>query len=317
MISLYTGSVGSGKSYHGTALGIEWINRGKHVIANYPLKFRDTKRGRSQSKRWIFKDDITVEWLMAMSIEHGWFGKESQCLLQIDEAGIIFNSRDWQTQADQRKRWIKFLSQSRKFGYDIVFICQADRMIDKQIRGLVEYEVKHLKANNSFFMSFLSLFKVTLFLYVYRWYQTKLKSNLRMEFYKPWIANRYDTMRTFNLDELINYLEGLYEGKIIPANVAMFISLQRDELEARIAAKAMEEQLADTMGGVTREGPSGEGTESSRHRFRTLLTKITRKTKSKRNKEDWDNEWNWRKGGSADYVPDTENTKDDMENELS
>lgn len=273
MITLYTGSVGSGKSYHATALGIEWINRKKYVIANYPLKFKDNKKGREQSKRWIFNDEITVEWLMAMSIEHGWFGKESQCLLEIDEAGIIFNSRDWQSQGQHRKNWIKFLSQSRKFGYDIVFVCQADRMIDKQIRGLVEYEVKHLKANNSMMMSFLSIFKVTLFMYVYRWYQTRLKSNLRLAVYQPWIGNRYDTMRTFNMDDLIKYLESLYEGKVIPSNVAVFISAQRDTLEAKLAAdKAMQdkpEQATDTR--VTREGPSGEGTGSPGIRRRSRL----------------------------------------------
>lgn len=240
MITLYTGSVGSGKSYHGCEIGIEWLGRKKHVIANFPLKF--SKKQEKQKQLWIFNDEITVEYLMAKSIEMGWYGKESRCLVLIDEAGIIFNSRDWNSKGSERMNWIKFLSQSRKFGYDFIFICQADRMIDKQIRGLVEYEVKHLKANNSFFLSFLSMFKVTLFLYVYRWYQTRLKANLRMSVYKPWIANRYDTMRTFNLDELINYMEKLYEGKIIPSNVASFISVQKEELEKKRLEKIEEQE---------------------------------------------------------------------------
>lgn len=261
MITLYTGSVGSGKSFHGVEIGWDWINRKKHVIANFPLIFKKSKREQAKKTRWTFNDEITVEWLMAKSIENGWYGKESQCAVIIDEAGIIFNSRDWQSKGSERMKWIKFLSQSRKFGYDFIFICQADRMIDKQIRGLVEYEVKHLKANNSFFMGFLSIFKVTLFLYVYKWYQTKLKSNLRFSFYKPWLAKRYDTFRTFNLDELVDYLEGLYEGKVIPANVAVFIDAQRKELEARLAERKTDEankaQVADRGTG---KGPSGKGT---------------------------------------------------------
>lgn len=233
MISLYTGSVGSGKSYHATHLGLNWIQR-KHVIANFPIKppskFLLKRQARSWQRklaRWIFWDEITVEMLIAMSIEKGWYGKESQCLLIIDEAGIEFNSRDWQTDGKKRTKWIKFLSQSRKFGYDIVFVVQADRMIDKQIRGLVEYEVKHLKANNSFFLSFLSMFRVTLFMYVYRWYQTKLRANIRFGRYKKSVANRYDTMRTFNLDDLIGQIEAIYKDTVMPESVAKQLDIWR------------------------------------------------------------------------------------------
>lgn len=272
MITLYTGSVGSGKSFHGVEIGWEWIKkRRRRVIANFPLIFK--KKESKLEERWIFEDEITVEWLMAKSIENGWYGKESQCCVIIDEAGIIFNSRDWQTKGGERMKWIKFLSQSRKFGYDFIFICQADRMIDKQIRGLVEFEVKHLKANNSFFMSFLSIFRFTLFLYVYRWYQTRLKSNLRFSYYKPWIGKRYDTMRTFNLDELIDYLEKLYEGKIIPALVATFIDAQRADLDMRLAEKIRAQQDADLAQEAQgpREGPSREGTGGLSSRSKTRL----------------------------------------------
>lgn len=231
MISLYTGSVGSGKSYHATDLALSWVRRGKHVIANFPLKFGKSKREIAMSKRWHYNDEITVPWLIAKSIEHGWYGKESQCLIVIDEAGVIFNSRDWQTQFKQRLNWIKFLSQSRKFGYDIIFVAQSDRMIDKQIRGLVEYEVKHLKANNSFLFSFLSIFRITLFMYVYSWYQTRLRNNLRLSIYKPWIGKRYDTMRTFNMDELIMYIESMYAGAVIPSRVASFIDAIKNNRE--------------------------------------------------------------------------------------
>lgn len=276
MITLYTGSVGSGKSYHATDLGKDWV-KNRHVIANFPLKFGKSKRQQQQAERWIFHDELTVEFLIAKSIEKGWYGKESQCLVIIDEAGVIFNSRDWQTAGDHRKNWIKFLSQSRKFGYDFIFVAQSDRMIDKQIRGLVEYEVKHLKANNAFFFQFLSLFRVTLFLYVYRWYQTRLKSNLRMAIYNPAVAKRYDTFRTFNLDELIGYLEKMYEGKVIPANVAAFIAAQRQEIEQR-----QEERQAEAEQLVREGDPSGEGDRTAaRSASRKLFGK---KELTKRNK---------------------------------
>lgn len=44
--------------------------------------------------------------------------------------------------------WIKFFTQHRKLGYNFIVISQSDRMIDKQIRSLFEYEIKHRKVNN-------------------------------------------------------------------------------------------------------------------------------------------------------------------------
>lgn len=244
---MYTGSVGSGKSYHAIEIGLKVLNEKKnganrYVIANFPLipqekvkfgpwRWREkiNQKREEVDARWIFNPEISVEFLIAESLKNGWYGTESMCMVIIDEAGIIFNSRDWQVHAKSRNKWIKFLALSRKFGYDFVFVTQSDRMIDKQIRGLCEYEVKHLKANNSFFMSFLSIFKVTLFMYVYRWYQTKIKANLRLSRYKKSVGDRYDTMRVFDFDELISSVRALYEGKIIPGPVAAQIELWEEE----------------------------------------------------------------------------------------
>lgn len=249
MISLYTGSVGSGKSYHGIELGLDWLRTKKNVIANFPIqppkKFMFNFQERKwlhKLERWDYKEEITVEHLMALSLEKGWYGKESSCLVIIDEAGIMFNSRDWQHERKERQKWIKFLSQSRKFGYDFIFICQMDRMIDRQIRGLVEFEVKHLKANNSFFLRWLSLFRITMFMYVYKWYQTKLKGNIRLSLYRPSVANRYDTMRVFNLEELIDSMKMVYEGKIVPAAIATQLAIWEDEVKEKM--ERIEEERA-------------------------------------------------------------------------
>lgn len=247
MISMYTGSVGSGKSYHGLEIGLKVLREKKggvnrSVIANFPLvpqpkmkfgtqRFKDKINLKREEfdNRWIFNPEISIEFLISESLKNGWYGKESMCMVIIDEAGILFNARDWQVHAKARNNWIKFLALSRKFGYDFVFVAQSDRMIDKQIRGLCEYEVKHLKANNSFLFSFLSIFKVTMFMYVYQWYQTKIRGNLRLARYKSSIGNRYDTMRVFNFDELIDSVKALYEGKIIPAPVAVQLDLWEEE----------------------------------------------------------------------------------------
>lgn len=254
MLSLYSGTPGSGKSFHALELALTWCKRGKHVIANFPIqppkkyysKFHKNQWEKILS-RWHFREEISVDYLMALSFENEWFGKESSCMVVIDEAGVIFNSRDWQHERQSRTAWIKFLSQHRKFGYDLIFIAQMDRMIDRQIRGLFEYEVKHLKANNSFFFKWLGMFKISLFMCVYKWYQTKLKGNMRFVFYRPWIAARYDTMKVFNLEELIDAMQKIYEGKVIPAAVAVQLQVWKEELETKEIRKELEKKQVQEM----------------------------------------------------------------------
>ncbi|MED3798990.1 zonular occludens toxin domain-containing protein [Lysinibacillus capsici] len=266
MISMYTGSVGSGKSFHALDVGLKIINEKKygqyrHVIANYPLipakpkwwwRFLGEKKMAKKmaaieeaDKRWIFRDEISVEYLIAESIKNGWYGKESMCMVEVDEAGIIFNARDWNLKSHDRTKWIKFLALSRKFGYDFIFVAQSDRMIDKQIRGFCEYEVRHLKANNSFFLSFLSVFKITLFMYIYQWYVTKMRGDLRFALFKAKVADRYDTMRIFDFDDLIKSIKNLYEGKIIPAPVALQLSLWEKEKLDRAYELALQQEVED------------------------------------------------------------------------
>ena len=35
--------------------------------------------------------------------------------------------------------------------FNVILIAQSDKMLDKQIRSLIEYDVKHIKMNNGFF----------------------------------------------------------------------------------------------------------------------------------------------------------------------
>lgn len=214
-IELYTGFVGSGKSFCATKLGVNIVDApfGKRwVIANFPIKpkkkilhflYKEEKKYHPL-KRWIYKpnEELTVDYLVSKSLEMGWNKKESSCLLIFDEASIPFNARTYQRH--DRLDWIKFLSQSRKFGYDIIFITQDARMLDKQIRHLCEYEVVHKKLNNMFALSWLSLLGLTVFAQVKYWNGTNARftrGQLRLVKYSKKIAARYDTLRLFDLDQ--------------------------------------------------------------------------------------------------------------------
>lgn len=223
MISMFLGSVGSGKSYHALCKGIGKITgfHDRYCIANFPIDVKKdenvypwwrifkklqqkyhNKKMDNDSKRWVYveNDKLTVEKLIRESIEKGFIGKEGHALLIVDEAGVFFNSRDWNIRPDERKNWIKFFSQSRKFGYDVVLVAQDDRMVDRQIRAAAEYKVFHRKANN---FSFFKLLPFTMFFYVSFWNGGNFNGSLECGFLRKGIAKRYDTMSLFSVDKII------------------------------------------------------------------------------------------------------------------
>lgn len=195
MIYLYTGTPGSGKSYHQIEKIFDYLMKGKSVISNFPLKFgkRHIKKGVPDRHYFIKNDDIKVDTLVKLSRMNKWYEKESNCLICLDEAGMLFNSRDFGKK--DRMAWIEFFSQHRKFGFDVILVCQLDRMLDRQIRSLAEYEVKHRKINN---FGILKWLPITTFMYVTYWYGIRQRVSSETSIFLKSIAGRYDTMALFN-----------------------------------------------------------------------------------------------------------------------
>lgn len=191
MIYLYTGSPGSGKSYH---VAVDIYNRltkhrYKRVIANFQINTSKIKKCKGE---FIYKDnsELTVKYLMEYAKKKHKEGIENQTLLVIDEAQIKYNSREWQIKRDERMEWIEFFTQHRKLGYNIILITQFDRMIDRQIRSLVEYEVKHRKINN---FKIGRIFPVTTFACITYWYGVNEKIDVEFLFYKRKYSRIYDS----------------------------------------------------------------------------------------------------------------------------
>ena len=86
-----------------------------------------------------------------------------------------------------RAEWCTFFTQHRKYGYTVILVSQFDRLIDRQIRSLIEYEYKHRKINNyKAFGAVLGLFSGgALFVAVIYWYG--VKERVGAEFF-PWKA---------------------------------------------------------------------------------------------------------------------------------
>jgi hypothetical protein len=162
MIEIIQGSPGSGKSAVCTVAMLEFLQEGGVVACNYDLipgwhyKLADTV----PLVRWGFKDREKVamnyynrafkigshDTIMELStrlktlIPPGRNGRlpEGKARLYLDEAQFLFNSREWA----KNMGFIEFFTQHRKLGWDIVLIAHTEDMIDKQIRGLLEYETR-------------------------------------------------------------------------------------------------------------------------------------------------------------------------------
>ena len=201
MITLYSGTPGSGKSFHAAKDIYSRFHRGGGLICNFPVKVPDGINPKSEF-RFSYWDnsEFSPQRLTAYALKHHQMGVEGQTLVVLDEAQVIFNCREYG--AKDRKDWIKFFTQHRKLGFNILLISQWDRMLDRQIRVLIENEVKHRKLNNyGFGGGLLQLLTggSTWFIAIEYWYGgNKLLLSRNVFRYNKKIASIYDSYRMFD-----------------------------------------------------------------------------------------------------------------------
>lgn len=183
MIYLYSGTPGSGKSLHVARVIYFTLKFKKPVICNFNI---DTSKVR-HDKMFHYKSnmDITPAYLMQFSIDYfnGRRVKEDEITLVLDECQMMFNAREWSKKG--REDWNRFFQMHRHYGYRIILIAQFDRMIDRQIRSLIEYEYIHRKVSNFGFkgrmLCFFMLSK-DMFVCVRMWYP--MKEKVSSEFFR-------------------------------------------------------------------------------------------------------------------------------------
>lgn len=194
MVTLYSGTPGSGKSLYACYRIIDYLKSGRGVIANFPINEDYFKNPVSFS--YIDNSKLTVSFLKQYSVSNHLPNKEDQTLIVIDEAGTFFNSRDWKS--SDRLTWIKFFSQHRKLGYNVILIAQFDKMIDSQIRPCIEIEEKFRAIKNyKLAGSILSSLSGGLFCKIKFWYGARLR--LGAEYFRYHKSKAiYDTFRLFD-----------------------------------------------------------------------------------------------------------------------
>lgn len=228
MIRLYSGTPGSGKSLHNARDIILRSRFGEPVIGNFEC---DLRRYKKAKYTYCPNDQLTPKFLKDYSRKF-FNGRrpgakdEGSLLLVIDECQLLFNSREWQRA--NRNEWLEFFTQHRKYGYDITLIAQFDRMIDRQIRSLIEYEFIHRKLSNFGLRGFvLSLvFGRKTFVAVQMWYP--LKERLGAEFIRARksLWSIYDSYALFGTDD-----EG--EGAGVPRPAASAPDIAEDSFETK------------------------------------------------------------------------------------
>lgn len=224
MIDLYTGTGGSGKSYHMAADVYNLLRHSKmNIITTFTfneelagltrlgwIKYRlqEISRGKIAFKKlnsqplkghhyYVKLDDLSVDYLLQFARDHHNPKGESQTLVMVDEAENKWNCRQYN--AKDRPAWLRFFPVSRHLGYDFVLATQQDRMLDRQVRALCEREFIHRKIRN---FKFLGWFMATLaggnlFLVRKMWYVNRTFISSSALRYNKRIGALYDTFEDF------------------------------------------------------------------------------------------------------------------------
>lgn len=209
-ITIFTGTPGSGKSYHAAREIHEALKYGKtRVITNFGFHLEGYKNADYEC---IENDELDPDLLVSRAVDLWTVKKfrENGLLLVLDEAQLIFNSRTWNSA--NRLKWIQFFSQHRKLGYKVILIAQDLDMIDKQFRSLLEYEVNHRKLRNyGMFGKVLSLFMFGNYFYACKYFVgNKVKIDGEFIRYRKKIGSLYDSYGMFQGD-----FQLLEVGKIV------------------------------------------------------------------------------------------------------
>lgn len=199
MIFLYSGTPGSGKSLHAARTICDHLKwSGGLVITNFPVNKKSLGKCRGEL---IVSDNETIDRTFLEFQSKRWYEKhkfkEGGIILVLDEAQMIFNSRDWNKTG--RREWVEFFTIHRHLGIDVYLIAQFDRMLDRQVRCLLEYEYVHRKVSNFGWRGMLlSAFAFgKLFCCVKLWYP--MREQIGYEYFKcrKRYCKLYDTYQNF------------------------------------------------------------------------------------------------------------------------
>lgn len=136
-VYLVTGKLGNGKSLVAVGKAVEYAEVGRRVVANFHIDFSPVCRRPgsrlAQASTVVLPSRPRSADLHALG--RGGEGEHDAGLLILDECAMFLNARNWQDK--DREKVIDWLLHSRKLGWDVMLIVQAQGMLDKQVREAV------------------------------------------------------------------------------------------------------------------------------------------------------------------------------------
>lgn len=146
MIALVTGKLGGGKTLYCVGEILRHLAKGGLVCTNVDIVWPELCALAKKRHRVILQDTQLRE--LDLKNDESWHehvpwskkGVRAAVLVVLDEIHLWFNSRDWATTHKRHRLMQDFLTQSRKAGVEIRFICQSSSNLDKQFRDQCEYE---------------------------------------------------------------------------------------------------------------------------------------------------------------------------------
>lgn len=170
MIYFYTGKPGNGKSLHVAEVIYNSLLKGINVISNIKVDMRAFDNVKHKERLGQFIYISNREWLTnayrgqcaktGFSYINGLYNyalnfhernkrgqiMEGQTILVLDECQELFNTRTWNR--SDRLEWCQFFRMHRHYGFECYLISQDDKVIDKQIRSILQKEIEHRCINN-------------------------------------------------------------------------------------------------------------------------------------------------------------------------
>ena len=199
MISLYSGTPGSGKSLHASQVVRNHLKFYSDVIGTFHINEKRLFKNSKFKYTYVNIYSLTPDFLVSYAKLHRDKLRkhvEGSFLLVIDEAQRIFNSRTWNNEG--RNEWITFFAEHRHLGFDIILIAQNDRMLDRQIRGLIEYDYIHRKVSQFGIKGKLLSVFTGQFAYVKNWYPLREKIDATFFRADKRLYDFYDSFEEFS-----------------------------------------------------------------------------------------------------------------------